>query len=269
MSRFLPLSVLAAALLASCASPARKPQLAEAAPPPAAQAVDEAAADREAPVLARPPSSTLPPSIQGGTAPAEASGGAAPPLAAKTVAVAPAVASQDQQDIDRVSKALNRIKTMKAEFTQIDANGLEQGRFYLDRPGRLRFEYDSGNLLVIADGNNVVVYDAKVTNPYRAKIDETPLRLLLKADVDLRTDANITTVRREDGVLMVSAEQNEGYGQGSITFFFSEPTLDLMRWIVTDPVGNQTTVTFRNVRMGEEFDQALFKPPRESIFGND
>ena len=266
IKQFAVLAFSSAVLMGCATSKAPKPEVATRVPAvPAAQSTvkvpTKEEAERATEVLIQPPVSTMPTKMGGGAAPAAQSEPAPP--------AAPAVASRDEIDVDRVSKAINRIETLKAEFTQIDSNGLEQGRFYLDRPGRLRFEYDSGNLLVVANRDHVVVIDAKVSNPYRAKIEETPLRLLLMPNIDLKRDAQITQVRREDGLLMVSAAETEGYGQGHITFFFAEPTLDLLRWIVTDPVGNQTTVTLRNQQLGLEFDQDLFDPPSGIVFGNE
>ena len=264
-------AALALAVCAGCATapaPQSGPPAAAAEAPRFVESVAEAEPSTPAkpdnPLL-EPPADTAPPS-----APVRAAQAEVQPSEMDDPKP-PAVASQDESDIDRVTDRINRITTLRADFTQIDRQGFNQGRFFLSRPGRVRFEYDDPNApLVVADGDRVVVHDRKMDTYSRARINETPLRLLLQQDIDLRRDAKITQVRRGDGLLMVSAEETEGYGQGHITFIFAEPRLDLQRWIVTDPMGSQTTITLQNVEAGVELSSELFETPAEAIeFGSE
>jgi len=201
------------------------------------------------------------------------------------VAPAPPAVSEEAykaEAIARVSAALNAITTLKAEFTQVDQKGISNGRFYLERPGHLRFEYDPpAKTLVIADGSRVTVRDLKMKTDYRAKIGETPLRLLLKPDVDLSKDARITDVAHDGDQLAITAMETKGYGQGQITFIFkdpgggaanpsegrSAPGLELQRWVVIDPTGAQTTVTLTSVEKGLQLADNLFElPPQHDVF---
>jgi outer membrane lipoprotein-sorting protein len=196
----------------------------------------------------------------------------APPATApaETVAPLPPAVSADAYKADtlaRISAALNAVTTLRAEFVQVDPRGVSSGRFYLARPGRLRFEYDPPSpTLVIADGKRVTVRDLKMKTDYRAKIGETPLRLLLKADVDLATDANITAVEHDGDQLAITAMETKGYGQGQITFIFKDPGLELQRWIVLDPTGAQTTVTLSGIEKGNTLEASLFELPRQASF---
>src|SRR5690606_26433282 len=48
----------------------------------------------------------------------------------------------DRADLERVSLYLNGLKDLQGGFLQVGPDGsLAEGRFYLRRPGRLRFEY--------------------------------------------------------------------------------------------------------------------------------
>lgn len=196
---------------------------------------------------------------------------AAPVAAPVNVAPAPPAISEEVYKADaiaRVSAALNAITTLKAEFTQVDQKGVTNGRFYLERPGHLRFEYDPpAKTLVIADGSRVTVRDLKMKTDYRAKIGETPLRLLLKPNVDLSKDAQITDVSHDGDQLAITAMETKGYGQGQITFIFKDPGLDLLRWIVIDPTGAQTTVTLHDLEKGLQLADNLFElPPQHDLF---
>lgn len=183
----------------------------------------------------------------------------APKIAAAAAAAVPAV---DETELTLLSSKLNSITTLEAKFTEIDPQGTATGRFYLSRPGGVRFEYDPPRkVLVIANDRVVSVQDRKTGNPYRVGVSETPLKLLLKQNIDLKRDADIRDIHREDGMLYMTAAQTKGYGQGQVTFVFSEPDLQLKRWIATDPTGAQTMVTLDTVEQGVALNKSLFVLP--------
>lgn len=175
--------------------------------------------------------------------------------------------------LSRISRALNAVTTLKADFTQVDVKGVSSGRFYLARPGKLRFEYDPPTpTLIVADGKRVTVRDLKMKTDYRAKIGETPLRLLLNSDIDLNKDARVTDVQRDGNQLAITAVETKGYGQGQITFIFRDPgggkAPELERWIVVDPTGAQTAVTLSEIEQGVALEASLFELPRQASFEN-
>lgn len=183
----------------------------------------------------------------------------APQIAATHAAVTP---SADGSQLALLSARLNSITTLAAKFTEIDSQGTATGRFYLSRPGGVRFEYDPPRqVLVIANDRVVSVQDRKSANPYRVGVSDTPLKLLLKPNIDLSRDAEIKDIHSADGKLYMTATQSKGYGQGQVTFIFSEPSLELERWIATDPTGAQTMVTLTSVQQGVTLDKSLFKLP--------
>jgi outer membrane lipoprotein-sorting protein len=52
----------------------------------------------------------------------------------------------DAAAVRRVEDYLNGIETMVSDFVQVSSNGaFAEGQVYLDRPGRLRFEYAPPN----------------------------------------------------------------------------------------------------------------------------
>jgi len=75
--------------------------------------------------------------------------------------------------IQRANAWLNANKTMVGDFSQSGADGKQTtGKFYVDRPGKMRFTYASpATLDVIADGTTVRILDRKLPNApndYRA-----------------------------------------------------------------------------------------------------
>jgi outer membrane lipoprotein-sorting protein len=126
----------------------------------------------------------------------------------------------------------------------------------------VRFEYDPPRkVLVIANDRVVSIQDRAGVNPYRVGVSDTPLKLLLKPNIDLSRDATVRDLHHEGGMVYMTASQDKGYGQGQVTFVFAEPALQLVRWIATDPTGAQTTVSLNSVQQGIVLDKSLFDLP--------
>lgn len=177
-------------------------------------------------------------------------------------------AAQDARDLARISNYLNATESLQGTFVQIDPDSVvSEGAFYMRRPGRLRFEYESPNpALVIADGFWVGVIDTRDGMVDRYPLSETPLNLLLKANVDLRTEGAVTRIERAENQLAVTAHDPDRAEQGEITMIFSNNPLELRQWVVTDAQGLVTTVALRdlrtNVAIGPEkfvIDEDIYK----------
>lgn len=166
----------------------------------------------------------------------------------------------DRADLDRISAYLNSIRTLRGDFVQIDPNGdLEQGRFYLQKPGRLRFEYQPpSSVLIISDGHTVSVANSKLKTVDRYPLSATPLDLILGDDVDLRHDSSVIAVLRQPGILMVEARTSRNRSKPNIVITFSESPLELRQWTVIDDQGLATTVALRNIESGVALDGTLF-----------
>lgn len=189
-------------------------------------------------------------------------------LAASSGAAAPEfrheLSDQDKADLDRVSAYLNSIHTLKAAFVQIGPEGqTDEGTFYIDKPGRMRFEYTPPNpVLVVSDGSTVAVENRRLNTTDRYPIWSTPLNLILSNDVNLRKNQEIAGVERQTGELIVEARSHSSKVNGNITLVFAEPTLELRQWTVVDAQGLSTTVSVRDVRTGVTLDPSLFVIPQ-------
>lgn len=81
------------------------------------------------------------------------------PVLALTLA-APAFA--EKIPLNEISRYLNGLKTVEADFTQVNSDGtISTGKVFIKRPGRVRFEYASDKTLVMAGGGQVAVFDPK------------------------------------------------------------------------------------------------------------
>lgn len=177
----------------------------------------------------------------------------------------PAAAREsDTEVIDKLSGYLNQLSTMTGQFIQVAPNGrISEGDFAIRRPGRLRFAYSPPDpTLFIVDGFWVAVMDEKDDRSVdRFPLSETPLNLILKEKVDLAAEGVIAEVRMDDEQYRIRAVDPEGEAQGDITLIFDREPLQLKQWIVTDALGQTTTIVLRAAEIGGPVDNGLFTIP--------
>jgi outer membrane lipoprotein-sorting protein len=166
----------------------------------------------------------------------------------------------ERSELERVSEALNAIHTFQGQFVQIGPEGqLDQGRFYIDKPGRMRFEYAAPNpTLIVSDGRWVAVENRNLHTMDRYALWTTPLNLILGDNINLRDNTDITGVDQQSNQLIIQARAHDGQANGTITLVFSEPDLALKQWTVRDAQGLLTTVTVTNVKKDVAIDPGLF-----------
>lgn len=169
--------------------------------------------------------------------------------------------------IDQVSTYLNSITTLTGDFVQTAPDGnVTQGRFFIERPGRLRFEYaPPAQLQIISDGRWVAVQDRKLKTTEKYPLITTPLKMILSANVDLMRDARIVSVFPETELVTLSIEETTGEAPGILTLMFDPVENRLTRWTVTDVQGLDTTVALENTVAGEPIDPRKFRIVEERV----
>lgn len=165
-----------------------------------------------------------------------------------------------RSELTRLSDYLNSIRTLQGAFTQIDPNGsLEQGTFYLSKPGRMRFSYEPPNpLLIVSDGTTVAVKNSKLNTTDRYPLTDTPLDLILGDKVDLNRNLAITGMAEDATGITIHARSQSSHAQGDISIVFAKEPLELRQWTVVDAQGLQTTVALRDVQTGVTLPGTLF-----------
>ena len=198
---------------------------------------------------------------------------AAPPKAAKpaTPPAAKAFAPMDPQvAIDKANAYLTSAVTMIADFVQVAGDGRRaEGKLYVQKPGRLRFEYaEPATLDIISDGLQVAIRDRKLKTQDIYFVSQTPLKFLLKDKIDLARDVKILDVTSDPNNVSILVEDSVTFGGTSrIKLMFDPAKFTLKQWQVTDPQGNETLVSLFNVDLDKQPDLGLFKIPRNSLFG--
>jgi outer membrane lipoprotein-sorting protein len=168
---------------------------------------------------------------------------------------------QDSADLTRIETYLDSLRTLKAHFLQAAPNGaISEGTAWLDRPGRMRFQYDPPSPLLLVAGHGLVVFhDKSLNQTTNIPISRTPLGILLADNVRLTGDVTVTGMQRLPGQIQVSLVRTASPGDGTLTLIFADNPLVLRQWTVLDAQRQETRVTLYNVETGGKFDAKLFE----------
>jgi outer membrane lipoprotein-sorting protein len=165
--------------------------------------------------------------------------------------------------IQKVTGYFNQMTELKGMFVQTSAdNKRVRGKFYVQQPGRFRFDYNPpSRLVILSDGQYMAIQDFDMKTDDRVELDRTPFRVLLRKDVDLLRDAHVLEVKEVDDVIVLALQDRNPDNPGRIKLFLNKkPNLELKEWITTDSQGLDTRVELTEVNKTESLDPALFNP---------
>ena len=185
----------------------------------------------------------------------------------KTLALAPVLclamafpALAEKIPLNEISRYLNSLKTAKADFTQVNADGsISTGVVYIQRPQRERFEYKGDRTLVMASAGNVAVFDGKTRGaPQQYPLSKTPLSLILAPNIDLSRARMVTGYAEKKKTTVVTAQDPQHPEYGNIQMVFTANPTQLRQWVVTDDTGKRTTVILGDMQTGMSFPASTF-----------
>jgi outer membrane lipoprotein-sorting protein len=189
---------------------------------------------------------------------------ASPLLLLPELALGQALPKAEQASvITAVGRAVNAITRLQGRFIQTNPDGSNVGgRFWLQRPGRVRFEYDAPSpLLLISDGTNVALQDRRLRTTDRYPLRQTPLYFLLKSNVDLSRDVNVTGVERRGGNLFLTMRDRRREAEGALVVSFDQATNALEEWSIADRQGRTTRVRLVDAVQGPAIAASQFVDP--------
>jgi outer membrane lipoprotein-sorting protein len=163
---------------------------------------------------------------------------------------------------DRVSAYLSGVRQLHGKFVQVGPDGgKSEGEFYLQKPGKVRFDYNPPSPIeLIADGSSVVVRDRKLATQDLYPLSQTPLRFLLADRIDLLRDTNLIGVYADDVFVTVVIEERQIIaGTHRVMLMFGAQDFQLRQWTVTDPQGYDTTVAVYNLDAKSSPDPNMFR----------
>ncbi len=163
--------------------------------------------------------------------------------------------------VDRVSLYLSSVQTLMGDFVQVGPDGSKtEGEFYMQKPGRMKFEYNPPSPIdITADGRLVAVRNRTLDTQDLFPLSQTPLRFLLSERIDLLRETNIVGVYADDIFVTVVVEERQPLiGTSRLMMMFDAKTLQIKQWTVTDAQGYDTTVAVYNLDSTTRPDPSIF-----------
>lgn len=191
------------------------------------------------------------------------------PAVLATLVAAPVQA--EQVSLNDLSKYLNGMSTVEAEFTQISDDGsVQTGTLFIKRPGKMRFEYNPPEKArVLVSNNSVAIFDGRSNQPPEVyPLKRTPLSIILAKNVNL-AQANMVVGHDFDGTAtVVTAQDPENPEIGNIQLKFTADPVELRQWVINDNAGGQTTVILGETKTDVPLRNRIFDIDREKRGAN-
>jgi outer membrane lipoprotein-sorting protein len=185
-----------------------------------------------------------------------------PVFGARAAAPAPAaLTSQDSAELQKIAGYLDGIHTLTAHFQQATASGgAATGSVWLSRPGKMRFQYDPPNeLLLLADMFYLYSWDPELKQMSRVGLKSTPAWFLLRQPISFTDGVTVTRFEHSGNTIRVSVVESAEPDAGSLTMVFTENPLTLRQWSVVDRQSKVTNVSLSDVSYGMALDPKLFQ----------
>ncbi|HXO02940.1 MAG TPA: outer membrane lipoprotein carrier protein LolA [Stellaceae bacterium] len=169
--------------------------------------------------------------------------------------------AQDTAELQKIAAYLDGIHTMTARFEQATASGgAATGYVWLARPGKMRFQYDPPNeLLLLADAFYLYSWDPDLKQMTKVGLKSTPAWFLLRQPISFTDGVVVTRFEHSGNTVRVTVVESAEPDAGSLTMVFTENPLMLRQWSVVDQRGRVTNVALSEVQYGMALDQKLFQ----------
>jgi outer membrane lipoprotein-sorting protein len=173
-----------------------------------------------------------------------------------------ALTAADKALLAKVETYLNDQQGLTANFLQVSSDGVTRtGKAWLERPGKMRFEYNPPDKQLLVAGYGLLVYhDPELNQTTNIPLGSTPLGILLAKHVDLNSGGvEVTKISRQPGEDDITLVRKDKPAAGSLTLVFSTNPLELRQWVVDDAQGQETRVSLYDIQPGGPYPNSLFQ----------
>jgi outer membrane lipoprotein-sorting protein len=187
---------------------------------------------------------------------------AALPASAQSAQGGAGLSEADRAILAQAQTYLQSLTSAQGTFVETGAGGQRrEGRFYLQRPGRMRFEYTTPEgLLVVSDGSNVKRYDPRLNVFRQVPLGATPLSTFLARNVRLDQGVRIDRVTRmQSGAFAITARDSNRPDDGSVILAFAGSPMRLQEWTITDASGARTRTQLTTLTPASGLAASLFR----------
>ena len=171
------------------------------------------------------------------------------------------ISSFDNKLLNQLENYLNQLDNISSQFIQSSTSGSEEtGKILISKPGKLRIEYKkSKELLIVADGKWLHYFDTELNEIQSVIIEKSPAWILLKKNLDLKNDFNISKLEKKSGKITLTLVDKNIENIEKIELIFSSNPIKLKKWVVTDTQEIETTIALLNIIIKKKFKPKTFE----------
>ena len=182
-------------------------------------------------------------------------------VAAMPAAAQAALSAEDRATLAQAQTYLQGLTSAQGNFVETSGAQRREGRFYLQRPGKMRFEYTTpAGLLVVSDGSNVKRYDPRLNVFRQVPLGQTPLSTFLARNVRFDQGVRIDRVTRmASGAFAITARDARRPNEGSVILSFAGNPVRLHEWTIRDAQGGSTRTQLTSLEPAPGLAASLFQ----------
>lgn len=182
-------------------------------------------------------------------------------LAALPASAQTGLSAEDRAAVAQAQAYLQGLTSAQGNFTETSGAQTRAGRFYLQRPGKMRFEYTNpAGLLVVSDGSNVKRWDPRLRDFQQVPLGRTPLSTFLARNVRLDQGVRIERVTRmQSGAFAITARDARRPNDGMVILSFAGSPIRLREWTIRDAQGGSTTTRLTSLQPASGLAASLFQ----------
>lgn len=171
------------------------------------------------------------------------------------------LSADDRAILARAQATLQNLASAQGSFVETSGAQRREGRFWLQRPGKMRFEYSNpAGLLVVSDGSNVKRFDPRLNVFRQVPLSQTPLSTFLARTVRLDQGVRIDrVVRMQDGGYSITALDARRPNDGAVVLMFGGSPERLLEWTIRDAQGTMTRTQLTGVTAAPNLAASLFQ----------
>ncbi len=181
---------------------------------------------------------------------------------ASAPAAAQGLSAEQRAEVQRIEEYFNQLTTMRSTFLQASSTGLvARGVVWMERPGRMRFEYAPPSpVLITADGIWLTYQDNDLEQTTQIPLITSPLSVLVSDEVDLMDELVVEEIETGSNVIRLQLRQRDDPDQGNVILTFQDKPLSLKQWIITDAQGVEVKVALLDPVFGLDLPADLWRP---------
>ena len=172
------------------------------------------------------------------------------------------VALSQDQTLTRIQKYLSDMNTFQANFSQINDTGdIMTGKFYLKKPGKIRFSYDHPhNLQIVSKQKALLIFDPKGSGsgPLTFPLSSTPLGFLIENEFSKLINENSKSFEVNDKMFIKI--QNSQY---RLSIEFKNNPISLVGWEFENKMGEIISISLNNIKTNDFLSNEIFKTEKD------